>query len=444
MRMSNNRIFIFVSTEDDRYLVKGGIATYLGTLLPEAASANPDDLFIWVSQSPNNQSFVELQGSNIERYYLSRELSGRKLPIGEYAPLIEFFLQSKISELHAKFPSALIFLESPDWEGLCAELFTTTHDSWLLKVTRCHGPMANCFKDNLVVETESNLIQHRREQKQLLASDLISCPSHFIFERIKNVVLAGIELEVPHVIYGNCIEERAFRPNLASKENALQLLSDRYGVNIPSYAETVFSVGSLEPRKGTFTISHALNKVLSERPTLHFCFIGLYKVEDHSDPLASESIKLSREQVLENIDPQLQARVHFAGVVAHHELPVVVHGADIHIICYLADNFPGALSEVALSQLPLIAALRGGIPDMITDESGKVLAYGLSSDKDTDLPAEISEAIKSFYASPSVGIQKAAQLREFAVRCFSPSVIVGKYYRYYEERIKVLCKNRGR
>jgi len=46
---------IFVSSEDDKYIVAGGIGTYIGVLIKAIKRDNKDINIYWISKSPINK-----------------------------------------------------------------------------------------------------------------------------------------------------------------------------------------------------------------------------------------------------------------------------------------------------------------------------------------------------------------------------------------------------
>lgn len=72
--MTTKKDIIFVSSEDDKHLVKGGIGTYLGIFTRVLAKEHPEFNITWISQSSNNTEFEEQDG-NVRRIY-SKQAKG--------------------------------------------------------------------------------------------------------------------------------------------------------------------------------------------------------------------------------------------------------------------------------------------------------------------------------------------------------------------------------
>ncbi len=112
--------YVFVSTEDDKRLVKGGIGTYLGLLVSVLGEIRPDCEVDWVTQAPGATDFTE-EDRNVRRHYLSRVAAdGADLPLSEYSEVVDSYVTALCDRILSAGEDRRIYVEAPDWEGLLA------------------------------------------------------------------------------------------------------------------------------------------------------------------------------------------------------------------------------------------------------------------------------------------------------------------------------------
>ena len=114
---------VFVTSEDDRYLVKGGIGTAVGILVKTIGNYQPLRRIDWITESPTAESFIEVEGS-IRRHYVSRDYDAERQLLSEFATRVSLYLRNLIELRRSEYGAIPIIVEAADWEGLAADYFS--------------------------------------------------------------------------------------------------------------------------------------------------------------------------------------------------------------------------------------------------------------------------------------------------------------------------------
>ncbi len=175
MKNNNNLFYIVVSTEDDIHLVKGGIGTYIGLLVDAFAKYRPDIHIIWLTESPSDKFFV-MRRDTCRTFYIPQPSLGYKISR----------LCKRICRLLTHNKSNKLFIESPDWEGLLADLYATIKDKNIVKITRLHS-MLELTKQTHPIFSEEEKEQINQEHTQLLHTDIISAPTEYVYNFTQNL-----------------------------------------------------------------------------------------------------------------------------------------------------------------------------------------------------------------------------------------------------------------
>ena len=85
-----------------------------------------------------------------------------------------------------------------------------------------------------------------------------------------------------------------------------------------------------------------------------------------------------------DVPPEIQARwttrvgdlLKFVGVVARDQVPVIARSAHMLFSADLNAACPNSVVEALACGLPVIAFATGALPEMVTEDSGRVIAYG--------------------------------------------------------------------
>ncbi len=412
--------YVFVSTEDDKRLVKGGIGTYLGLLVSVLGEIRPDCEVDWVTQAPGATDFTE-EDRNVRRHYLSRVAAdGADLPLTEYSEVVDSYVTALCDRILSAGEDRRIYVEAPDWEGLLATYFTGCTDRRVLKISRVHSPLSVCLPYNELELTAENRRQLERERRQMLESDILSAPTRYMLEAATAHAFRESDRIPPAVVIPSGLDTHNFGPGHSSRAEALTLLGELAETELPHSASWVFVVGSLELRKGVRIVQRAVPGILSCFPDARFCFIGHYRTEGEGDLTANS--KLTRREVLEMVPDHCRDRIHFAGYVDHALMPRILAGGDLFLFCYLCDNFPNALAEVALTERPLVALLRGGIPEMLCVD-GRCLAMTIPDGPEEVVGDRLVAIVRDHRSNPENGFRLASKLRSHLLRSFSPETV---------------------
>lgn len=428
---------IFVSTEDDKMCVKGGIGTYLGILSAQMSRYYPHLHVSWFCESPDNQEKIIQESRNFTRYYVSRHNDGY-LNITEYAKLMNEKVSCHIKQLLKNDSNGLIAIESPEWEGLLCQLFMDTRSDRIIKISRLHSSLSVTSRlSSLRIEPASiEEEQVEREHEQMRHSDLISSPTSFIYTQCLDCV--GDDDSVKNIrncIVPNPVNVDDFSVEPYSRDESIEFFKQITGCDISSANFNVFAVGSVEKRKGSHLIAKFLPLISFHIPNVHLYFIG-HHIKDDGDSLTSNK-KLSPREIQDCIPDDLRSRVHFTGYVRHDVMPRLIMAGDVFPLCYLGDNFPGTLAEIALRKKPIIAYLKGGIPEMIRDEMENFLALTIPADvHPNDVPQKLSDAVMEFRRDNDKYVALAEKLYAHVYHKFHPRKVVYDVMRSYMSAAK--------
>ena len=419
---------VYVTTEDDVHLVKGGIGTAIGLFAKTINDHFPSCRVHWVTESPECREFVECRG-RITRHYLNRFHNGTRLPLSDFCVYIDLRLSRLVEAIAVAGRPCVV--EAPDWEGLAERYFTRPLCSNVLKVSRLHTPMAVCGQLNELSQTLENVEQMRRERAQLLASDLLSSPTHFILNRTLDDVLGTDHRLPPSVVIPNCAPVPDSESPSLNRAQALAHLNQLGGLKLRVDDFHVFVLGSLEIRKGAAIVQQAIAALFARFPDCHLTWIGHLSTPEKE---LNANTKIGSQAFLDGIAPHLRSRVHLTGYVEHRLLLEVLPAADLYALCYLGDNFPGALLEIALAGVPMVLLGRGGIPEMIRGPGGP-MAFMIDDAPDERLPGHLVAAIARARAQPGLARAQAAALRRHVLQSFHPITMTSRLLGAYQASI---------
>lgn len=425
---------VFVTSEDDKYLVKGGIGTATGILVNTIADNHPLRRVDWITESPSEITFVE-QDRGVTRHYISRYSKGRKLPLSRFADNIDQYLRHLLDFRRFESPEKGIIIEAADWEGLAAEYFAEHDDAHILKVSRLHTPLVVCAELNRLDQSCENNLQMVREQRQLGASDLLSSPTNYILHKTFDQVLLAESVIPPTVVIPNCADVTGPSGDAQSRGGALNELRRLTGLPLPDAAFHVFVLGSVEIRKGSEIIQRSIPRLFEAIPNCHLTWIGHYATSGE----LTANAKVDASTFYTGIPSQWHHRVHLAGFIEHARLPAVLAAADMYALCYLGDNFPGAVLEIALAGIPMAVLLRGGIPEMIVDR-GEPLAYTLGNTAHDSVENQLVTAALQVHGDPASARKLARKLKIHITQKYSAQRVAEQLMESYEQALT--CKIR--
>ncbi len=423
---------IFLSSEDDRYLVHGGIGTYIGVLTRWLKRFYPFMKVCWIAKSPTKQDFFQVDKYGVERFYLADQEPGRQMPfVRSYAALLHnqiarqtYFshrAEEKIIFLLKKYNKKNILLEVGEWEGQANGLFRSYDSSKVLKVARLHTPLAICMQQNQLVQTSANYLQMLNEYQQIKHADLISSCTNYMRSSVCRYMLGKNHfLADKIVVLPNPVDTELFFNSNANRSKALKWLRELNPNSVFTGSFNVFIIGSVEKRKGAEYIIKSIAPIAKEIPQVRFCFFGHYAKNKTE---ISANTKLSPADLYSLLGHQWRRHLAFFDYLPHRRLPLVISAGDVFPIFSLGDNFPGTVAEIALAGKPIAALKRGGVKEMLSDKNGRFQAFSLGSDPSKGA-LRLLQAIKLFYKNPSLKINLGLKLRQLIQQKYCPEKVV--------------------
>jgi len=236
--------------------------------------------------------------------------------------------------------------------------------------------------------TESAL-SSRRFQRTVSGADRVLCVSRALCERTRQ--LTGISAS--YLPIG--IDLRRF-------PSPMGRLEARAALDLPPDRPIVLYMGFLDPSKGVRVALEAL-----AQPSLAGVlglFVGAGPL--HS-AIATQANCLCREGVPNPL-------------VAHY-----LAAADMLILPSYAEGLPTVLVEAGACGTPIIATAVGGIPELLGDDRGRMIAPGSSE--------ALKEAILETLAQPATAQRQAERLREYVLDGFDAGRNAGHLLKIYQD-----------
>ncbi|NMA50568.1 MAG: glycosyltransferase family 4 protein [Mollicutes bacterium] len=133
-------------------------------------------------------------------------------------------------------------------------------------------------------------------------------------------------------------------------------------------SKTILFCGSIEKRKGIYTLAKAIPYILNKcnDPSIKFRFIGNYKNIDQNGICG-------KEKIYKMIPKKYHHNIEFLGIVPYQKLNSYYNDAFVGIVGSLFDNFPYVALEQMLCELPIIASNNTGVKEMIVDKETGLL-----------------------------------------------------------------------
>jgi glycosyltransferase involved in cell wall biosynthesis len=166
-------------------------------------------------------------------------------------------------------------------------------------------------------------------------------------------------------------------------------LEARETLDIDPAAEAVVYIGRMDIRKGLRELVQAAAWLHSRRPNLHVYLVGA----GPDKPIVEGAISASNAA----------AYVHLMPACATGEVPVWMAAADLVTLPSYMEGCPNVVLEALACGRPVVATNVGGIPEILTEECGRLvpprhpvaLAQALASALDTAWDAEAISAYRS-------------------------------------------------
>ena len=194
-------------------------------------------------------------------------------------------------------------------------------------------------------------------------------------------------------------------------------------------SKTILFCGSVEKRKGIFTLAQAIPIVMKELgdKDIKFKFIGNYENMDVNGISG-------RKEIYQIVPEEYHNNIEFLGVIPNNELNKYYNEACLGIVGSLFDNFPYVALEEMLTELPLIASDNTGVREMITNMKSGIL-YNPQDYK------RLSEIIIELLKNPCKSRQMGVNARKEIIDKYNPDKIVEENIKIYERAIYEFNRN---
>ena len=178
----------------------------------------------------------------------------------------------------------------------------------------------------------------------------------------------------------------------------------RDGLGIPREALVVGSVGRLVDDKDYPLLVRAMTPLLGNGVRLVLVGEGA-----------------ARAKIEAAIDPAVRPFVHLTG--ARHDIPRVLASFDVFASSSRTEGLPLAIPEAMTSGLPIVATAVGGVPGIVPEGTGVLVAHGD--------PAALRQAISRLLEDASARKTMGVTARAYARRRFSEDRMLGEYLALY-------------
>jgi glycosyltransferase involved in cell wall biosynthesis len=152
-------------------------------------------------------------------------------------------------------------------------------------------------------------------------------------------------------------------------------LEARRKLGIDPAAEAVVYIGRMDVRKGLRELVEAAASLSSARPNLRVYLIG----EGPDRPVVESAIKAHN----------VTGRIHALPGCAFDDVAVWMAAANLVVLPSYMEGCPNVVLEALASGRPVVATNVGGIPEIMSDECGRLVSPGS--------PAELAQALVSVF-----------------------------------------------
>ena len=446
-------VCIFVSSEDDKYLVYGGIGTYLGVLTRSIRNLYPQTQVYWITKSMQSNDFCEVGKEGVTKIYLS-EFGDEKnttffqthksLKDDKLAKYMGFIhrVEETILKILNENKKKSILLEVGEWEGQAYSLFSLINRLNLLKVTRLHTPLAVCFTQNHLKESGTNYLQMLNEYNQIKKADVISSCTNYMKQRVIQDLLGNSHPLAQKIItLPNPVDISAYRTELYSRKASIDFLQKIRPDSIGTETFNVFVVGSVESRKGVEYVVKAIPRMSEAIAELRVCFLGHHATVEGE--WSTANTKLLPKYLYRMIPEKYHQNMIFFNYISHADLPLAIAGGDVFPFLSVGDNFPGSVAEVGLSAKPIIALERGGVKEMLENKEGRCMAYSIGNELET-ASEKLAQAVETLYHNPTLRKKMGMELRDHFCEKYAPDYLVPVLMNtYWNEFVKIRNKKKA-
>lgn len=181
------------------------------------------------------------------------------------------------------------------------------------------------------------------------------------------------------------VANAATSSNTASRDAARATLQTRFGIEPTDLC--VVSAGRLSPEKDPFTFLRAAQQIAAVESRAKFIVFGDGVLRDKLEALAASLA--------------ITGRVQFAGLVG--DFRELLPGCDLLINASRREQMPNVVLEAMLAGVPIVATAVGGVPELLADNAGVLVAAGND--------AAIAETAVALLADPA----RRAQIAQTAI-----------------------------
>lgn len=183
-------------------------------------------------------------------------------------------------------------------------------------------------------------------KKLILEADQLLSTSNALKEAANIIAKPKSEIRV---VYNGCDME-----NFAYNEE--YRIKIRKKIGISEREKTLIFVGSIAKTKGIFELVTAFLRLSSRYSNLKLIFIG-----NGPDCLTLNNIRLSRN---------LTKKILVVGALPHTEIYKYLSAADYFVLPTYNEGLPNVVLEAMACGLPVVATRVGGIPEIVTEDTG--------------------------------------------------------------------------
>jgi glycosyltransferase involved in cell wall biosynthesis len=179
----------------------------------------------------------------------------------------------------------------------------------------------------------------------------------------------------------------------------------------------VLFLGKLNQLKGLFVLAEAIPRVFAEVPSATLALVGGDHIEEGRSCLA---------RFMDRLDADARARVHVLGRLSHADVARAVRQCGVMVLPSHADMCPVAVLEAMSCGRPVVASVRGGIPEMVLDGRRGLLA-------DPDRPDTFADALIRLLTDRQTANAMGGAGRDAVLAAHTREALVDRLQRFYDE-----------
>ncbi|HMO51477.1 MAG TPA: glycosyltransferase family 4 protein [Kiritimatiellia bacterium] len=172
---------------------------------------------------------------------------------------------------------------------------------------------------------------------------------------------------------------------------------------------TVLFVGRCSIGKGVDDLPAIIRRVVERVPSVIFEIAGS---DSYARGLGSLRHRFERHA------KDVRSSVRFLGVLGSEALDAAYRRAWVLILPSRWDNFPNAVLDAMMREVPVVSSPHGGMPEMLAGTNSPLA--------DPASPA-FADAVCGLLLNPQARCRIGAALRERALHCYHPRVIAQRY-----------------